>query len=106
MVTRSGYKPVVADRLETDGTAAELIPETPTLEKLREAAASCRACDLWKTGTQTVFEEVRRTRRSSSLANNRATRKIRWAAPSSARPRELASFVEDLRRVAEVLRAA
>jgi DNA polymerase len=25
------------------------------LEDLREEAASCRACDLWKTGTQTVF---------------------------------------------------
>jgi uracil-DNA glycosylase family protein len=34
-----------------------LIPEHPTLEGLREAAASCRACDLYKTGTQTVFGE-------------------------------------------------
>ncbi len=58
MVTRSGYVPLVADRLfETDGTAAALIPENPTFEKLREAAAGCRACDLWKTGTQTVFGE-------------------------------------------------
>lgn len=29
----------------------------PTLSKLREAASHCRACDLWKTGTQTVFGE-------------------------------------------------
>jgi DNA polymerase len=28
-----------------------------TLEVLRVAAASCRACDLYKTGTQTVFGE-------------------------------------------------
>ena len=28
-----------------------------TLAALREAAASCRACDLYKTGTQTVFGE-------------------------------------------------
>jgi uracil-DNA glycosylase len=27
------------------------------LEQLREEAAGCRACDLWKTGTQTVFGE-------------------------------------------------
>jgi DNA polymerase len=27
------------------------------LEDLREEATSCRACDLWKTGTQTVFGE-------------------------------------------------
>jgi uracil-DNA glycosylase family protein len=42
---------------ETDGTAAPLIPERPTLKKLKEAAAGCRACDLWRTGTQTVFGE-------------------------------------------------
>jgi uracil-DNA glycosylase family protein len=39
---------------ETSGADA-LIPENPTLSKLREAAASCRACPLWKGGTQTVF---------------------------------------------------
>jgi len=40
-------------------TAAPLIPPRPTLNKLRDAAAECRACDLWKTGTQTVFGEGR-----------------------------------------------
>ena len=38
-------------------TAAPLIPPQPTIEKLRKAAAGCRACDLWKLGTQTVFGE-------------------------------------------------
>jgi len=42
-------------------TAAPLIPERPSLGNLREAAADCRACDLWKTGTQTVFGEGTRT---------------------------------------------
>lgn len=37
------------------GTAAEVVPEGATLEELRAAAAGCKACDLWKTGTQTVF---------------------------------------------------
>src|SRR5262245_41081864 len=37
--------------------AARLIPETPTLAKPRAAAATCRACPLWRTGTQTVFGE-------------------------------------------------
>jgi DNA polymerase len=32
-------------------------PEIRSLEELREAAADCKACDLWKTGTQTVFGE-------------------------------------------------
>ena len=40
-------------------TAAALIPERPTLDKVRDAAAGCRACDLWKSGTQTVFGEGR-----------------------------------------------
>jgi len=42
---------------DNDGTAAPLIPERPTLKKLREAAAGCKACPLWETGTQTVFGE-------------------------------------------------
>ena len=42
---------------ELFGTAAPLVPEHPTLDSTREAAAGCRACDLWRTGTQTVFGE-------------------------------------------------
>ena len=47
----------MARQLSLDETATPLIPESPTLPKLREAAAGCKACDLWKTGTQTVFGE-------------------------------------------------
>jgi uracil-DNA glycosylase len=39
------------------GSAAEYLPSTGGLTALREAAASCRACPLWRTGTQTVFGE-------------------------------------------------
>jgi DNA polymerase len=45
----------VARQLSLDETAAPLVPEQPSLSKLREAAAGCTACDLYKTGTQTVF---------------------------------------------------
>lgn len=38
-------------------SAAPLVPPRPTLATLREAAAGCRACDLWERGTQTVFGE-------------------------------------------------
>jgi DNA polymerase len=34
-----------------------LVPGRPSLPKLREAAAGCRACHLWRVGTQTVFGE-------------------------------------------------
>jgi uracil-DNA glycosylase len=40
-----------------DETAAPLIPQRPSLKKLRVAAAGCKACPLWKVGTQTVFGE-------------------------------------------------
>ena len=40
-----------------DETAEALIPGRPSLKKLREAAAGCKACPLWETGTQTVFGE-------------------------------------------------
>src|SRR3954451_15115541 len=39
------------------GTAAEYLPERLSLASLREAAAGCQACPLWRTGTQTVFGE-------------------------------------------------
>src|SRR6266852_2946001 len=39
------------------GSAAPLVPSRPTLKKLKIAAAACQACDLWRTGTQTVFGE-------------------------------------------------
>jgi DNA polymerase len=38
-------------------SAAEFIPERPTLPKLRKAAAGCHGCELWKGATQTVFGE-------------------------------------------------
>lgn len=34
-------------------------PATKSLSKLRTAAAGCRACPLWRSGTQTVFGEGR-----------------------------------------------
>jgi uracil-DNA glycosylase len=45
----------------TVSTAEPLIPDHATLPKLRAAAATCKACPLWKTGTQTVFGEGHHT---------------------------------------------
>jgi DNA polymerase len=44
-------------------SAVELIPDRPTLPKVRAAAKDCKACDLWRLGTQTVFGEGSRTAR-------------------------------------------
>jgi DNA polymerase len=51
----------MARQLSLEETAAPLVPETASLPKLREAAVACKACDLWKTGTQTVFGEGARS---------------------------------------------
>ena len=37
--------------------AGPFVPETRSLEALREAAAGCRGCHLWRGATQTVFGE-------------------------------------------------
>ncbi len=47
----------MAQRSRLEGSALALIPDRPTLPKLQEAARGCRACPLWKRGTQTVFGE-------------------------------------------------
>jgi uracil-DNA glycosylase family protein len=39
------------------GTAVEYLPDRLSLASLREAAADCRACPLWRTATQTIFGE-------------------------------------------------
>ena len=41
-------------------SAEEFFPDKLTLPALKEAAADCKACDLWKRGTQTVFGEGRK----------------------------------------------
>src|SRR5689334_1167663 len=40
-------------------TAEPFLPDRRTLSALREAAAGCRGCDLYRVATQTVFGEGR-----------------------------------------------
>src|ERR671919_2375344 len=44
-------------RKTSNGSAEEFFPDKLNLPALRAAAADCKACDLWKLGTQTVFGE-------------------------------------------------
>src|SRR5678810_244889 len=53
----------MATRKSSDSAANDLIPPRPTLTGLKNAAADCQACDLWKKGTQTVFGEGSRRSR-------------------------------------------
>jgi uracil-DNA glycosylase len=56
-ILSSGYAKVVPRQLTLDETAAPLVPDRPSIPKLKEAAAGCTACPLHETGTQTVFGE-------------------------------------------------
>jgi uracil-DNA glycosylase len=107
-------------------SAADFIPPRPTLKTARDAAKGCRGCDLWKTGTQTVFGEclgataartllgsrVKVTRRRGAFVPSLlAPRVLATVHPSSilrapdaeARRREMQRFVDDLRAVAREL---
>jgi DNA polymerase len=53
-------RPARTARTAVDSTEPN-VPSRPTLPSLRRAAAGCRACDLWKRGTQTVFGEGSRS---------------------------------------------
>ena len=54
LVSKTSTKPDPAGRGEKLTLVA---PTLKTTAALREAARDCKACDLWKTGTQTVFGE-------------------------------------------------
>jgi uracil-DNA glycosylase len=62
-------------------TAAPLVPERPTLPRLREAAAGCRACPLWQTGTQTVFGEGTRSAEVMLVGEQPGDREDREGSP-------------------------
>jgi uracil-DNA glycosylase len=51
-------KPKAPGRIPEPGEPVpSLLPDRPTLDTVREVAAGCKACDLYKRGTQTVFGE-------------------------------------------------
>ena len=62
-------------------TAAELIPPRPTLPRLREAAAGCRACPLWKPATQTVFGAGRKSAKLMLVGEQPGDREDREGKP-------------------------
>ncbi|HEY6100188.1 MAG TPA: UdgX family uracil-DNA binding protein [Anaeromyxobacter sp.] len=62
-------------------SAAPLVPARPTLASLRRAAAGCRACDLWKRGTQTVFGEGARRARLVLVGEQPGDREDREGRP-------------------------
>jgi len=62
-------------------TAALYIPEKLTLGALRAAAAQCKACNLWKLGTQTVFGEGKPSARVMMVGEQPGDREDRMGRP-------------------------
>jgi uracil-DNA glycosylase len=62
-------------------SAAEYLPARPSLPRLRTAAADCRACPLWQTGTQTVFGEGRASARLMLVGEQPGDQEDRAGAP-------------------------
>src|SRR3954465_9281084 len=62
-------------------SALDLVPARPTLPKLREAAADCRACPLWESATQTVFGEGRSSARLMLVGEQPGDREDREGEP-------------------------
>jgi uracil-DNA glycosylase len=52
-----GKRPPPRDAGGDGPPVTDLLPDRPSLRTVREAAAGCRACDLHKRATQTVFGE-------------------------------------------------
>lgn len=47
----------MTDKPKPGQPVPELIPDRPSIPKVRTIARSCKACDLYRRGTQTVFGE-------------------------------------------------
>jgi uracil-DNA glycosylase len=61
--------------------ATPFLPERRSLKALREAAASCRGCHLWRKATQTVFGEGRRNSRVMMVGETPGDREDRAGKP-------------------------
>ena len=70
----------MSDR-RTGSDAASLLPDRPTLARLRAAAAGCRACELWADATQTVFGEGAPTARIMLVGEQPGDREDRAGEP-------------------------
>src|SRR5215212_7251040 len=61
--------------------ATPFLPERRSLQALREAAAGCRGCPLWRPATQTVFGEGRRASRVMLVGEQPGDREDRTGEP-------------------------
>jgi uracil-DNA glycosylase len=67
--------------MEEPGDATPFLPKRESLKTLREAAADCRGCDLWRDATQTVFGEGPRRARVMIVGETPGDREDREGRP-------------------------
>jgi uracil-DNA glycosylase len=63
------------------GSAADFIPAKRTWQSLRDAARTCRGCELWMVGTQTVFGEGPRKARIMAVGEQPGDQEDREGRP-------------------------
>jgi uracil-DNA glycosylase len=63
------------------GDATPFLPERHSLKALREAAAGCRGCHLWRPATQAVFGEGRKSSRLMLVGEQPGDREDRMGKP-------------------------
>ena len=63
------------------GDATPFLPERSSLKALREAAAGCRGCHLWRGATQTVFGDGRKSSRLMLVGEQPGDREDRMGKP-------------------------
>jgi uracil-DNA glycosylase len=66
---------------EEPNDATPFLPERSSLKALREAAAGCRGCHLWRPATQTVFGEGRKSSRVMLVGEQPGDREDRAGRP-------------------------
>lgn len=82
---------------EHERGAEAFLPHKKTLTALREAAAGCKGCPLWKVGTQTVFGEGLKAAPLVLVGEQPGDEEDRRGRPFEAdRDAEMGRFVADL----------
>ena len=89
---------------EEPNDATPFLPERRSLAALREAAARCRGCHLWRNATQTVFGDGLKRSRLMLVGEQPGDREDRAGRPFVARP--AGSSIARSRRPASTAREA
>lgn len=88
------------------GSEKAFFPLHASLDELREASKTSKACDLWKLGTQTVFGEGMPTAKimlvGEQPGNQEDLEGKPFVGPEATREEEMKQFIADLKKVTQV----